>query len=80
MSIGLTNTSSKEYLDEVSIDTDITEAMTDDSDIDKILKVESNNLISAFSKEIESVSNEVIASSTHVRNHKIVSTDMLSKV
>ena len=62
MLIGSTNPSSKEYLDNTLIGAAITEAMTEDSDTDDMLKVESNDLISAFSKELESVLDEVMAS------------------
>ena len=80
MSIGSTYPSSKEYLDDASIGTAVTEAMTDYSDTDDMLKVESDDLISACSEAPESVLDEVMASATHVRDHKSVSADMLSKL
>ena len=79
MSVGSTNPLSKEYLDDASIGTATTEALTNVSDTEDSLK-EENDLIDKLFEEPDAVIEEVMTSATHVRDHKSVSADMLSKI
>ena len=79
MSVGSTNPLGTEYLDDASIGTATTEASTDVSDTEDSLKIE-NSLLKKFFEELDAVIEEVISSATHVRDHKSVSADMLSKI
>ena len=79
MSVGSTNPMSKEYLDDASIGIALTEASTDVSDTEDSLK-ENNDLIKQLIEQPDAVIDEVMASATHVRDHKSVSADMLSKI
>ena len=79
MSVGSTNPLSKEYLDDTSIGAAITEAPTDVSDTEKTLE-EDNSLLKKLSEEPYAVIEEVIASTTHVRDNKSISPEMLSKL
>ena len=79
MSVCSTSPLSKEYLDDASIGTAMTEALTDVSDTEDGLKKE-NDLLKKLYEEPDAVIEEVMASTTHVRDHKSVSTDMLSKI
>ena len=78
MSVGSTNLLSKEYLDDAPIGIATTEASTDVSDAENSLK-EENDLLEKLFEETDSVIEEVMASATHVRDHKSISADMLSK-
>ena len=78
--IGSTNFLKKECLDDASIGTAATEAMTDVSDANDRLKVKSDNLISTFSEEPESVLDEVMASAAHARDHESISADTPIKI
>ena len=79
MSSGSTNPLSKEYLDDASIGTALTEALTDVSNTEDSLEVE-NDLRKQLFEKPDAVIDEVMASATHVRDHKSVSADMLSKI
>ena len=79
MSEGSTNPLSKEYLDGAPIGTAITEASTDVSDTEDSLK-EENDLLKKLFEEPDAVIEEVMSSTKHVRDHKSVSADMLSKI
>ena len=78
-SVGSTNLLGKEYLDDASIGTAITEALADVSDTEDSLE-EENDQLENFYEEPDTVIEEVMASATHVRAHKSVRTDILSKI
>ena len=79
MSLGSTNPLRKEYLDDSSIGIAITEAFMDVSDTEDSLE-EENHLLKKLYEEPDAVIEEVMASATHVRDHKSVSAEMLSKI
>ena len=66
-------------MDDASIGTAITEALTDVSDTEDSLE-EENDILKKSYEEPDAVIEEVMASATHVRDHKSVSADMLSKI
>ena len=69
----------KECLDDSPIGVGVTDTLTNVSDTKDSLE-EDNSLLMKCFEEPDSVIEEVMASATHVRDHKIVSADILSKI
>ena len=66
-------------MDNTSIGTAITEALTNVSNTENSLE-EENDLLRKLYKEPDVVIEEVIASTAHTEDHKSVSTNMLGKI
>ena len=79
MFIGSTNPLSKECPDDLLIGTAVTKDLTDVSDTEENLR-EENDLINTLFAHSKSAKDRVITSETHMRDHAIVSAEILSKI